>query len=112
MNERIRELAEQSQFDDLAFDKWGDAYDVKRLDPEKFAELIVRECLNMCADSDAALQRIKDRETSPDSEYVRYGAADYEWAAAYGKQIDHYESIADKATYAGDKIRDYFGVEE
>jgi hypothetical protein len=44
MNERIRELAEQAQFNDLAFDKWGDAYDVKRLDPEKFAELIVREC--------------------------------------------------------------------
>lgn len=79
---------------------------------ERFAELIVRECLNMCADSDAALQRIRDRETSPDSEYVRYGAADYEYAAAYGKQIDHYESIADKATYAGDKIREHFGVEE
>jgi hypothetical protein len=82
------------------------------LNVEKFAELIVKECLNMCADSDAALQRIRDRETSPDSEYVRYGAADYEYAAAYGKQIDHYESIADKATYAGDKIREHFGVEE
>jgi hypothetical protein len=44
MNERILELAEQSQIDDLAFDVWGDAYDVMRLDPEKFAELIVREC--------------------------------------------------------------------
>jgi hypothetical protein len=47
MNERIRELAEQAQFNDLAFDKWGDAYDVKRLDPEKFAELIVRECAEL-----------------------------------------------------------------
>lgn len=44
MNERIKELIKQAQIDDIAFDKWGDAYDVKRLDPEKFAELIVREC--------------------------------------------------------------------
>ena len=55
MNERIRELAEQSQFDDLAFDKWGDAYDVKRLDPEKFAELIVRECAKVLWDSNDIL---------------------------------------------------------
>jgi len=116
MNDRIKLLALQA---------WKEAYNVDPADPriarahkameegmEKFAELIVRECLNMCADSDAALQRIKDRETSPDSEYVRYGAADYEWAAAYGKQIDHYESIADKSTNAGDKIREHFGVEE
>ena len=111
MNERIRELALQAGCD------WWEGRaqrDMTRCDTElqKFAELIVRECLNMCADSDAALQRIKDRETSPDSEYVRYGAADYEWAAAYGKQIDHYESIADKSTNAGDKIREHFGVEE
>jgi hypothetical protein len=111
MNERVRKLALQAEV------KWLHQEDViystMTLEQfEKFAELIVRECLNMCADSDAALQRIKDRETSPDSEYVRYGAADYEWAAAYGKQIDHYESIADKSTNAGDKIREHFGVEE
>jgi hypothetical protein len=55
MNERIRELAEQAQFNDLAFDKWGDAYDVKRLDPEKFAELIVRECAKVLWDSNDIL---------------------------------------------------------
>jgi hypothetical protein len=109
MNERLKELAEQAGY------SWHNQFSGPILSPnaiEKFAELIVSECLNMCADSDAALQRIKDRETSPDSEYVRYGAADYEYAAAYVKQIDHYESIADKSTNAGDKIREHFGVEE
>jgi hypothetical protein len=107
MNERIKEFLTPK------LKEWGGASgDNFSEELEKFAELIVSECLNMCADSDAALQRIKDRETSPDSEYVRYGAADYEYAAAYVKQIDHYESIADKSTNAGDKIREHFGVEE
>jgi hypothetical protein len=109
MNEQLLELAKQAG---LKKDHGNDREYIGDFDWREFAELIVRECLNMCADSDAALQRIKDRETSPDSEYVRYGAADYEWAAAYGKQIDHYESIADKSTNAGDKIREHFGVEE
>jgi len=119
MNERIKELAEQARKyarDYVADCKhYGHYMEHNELEvkfEEKFAELIVRECLNICAYSDAALQRIRDRETSPDSEYVRYGAADYEYAAAYGKQIDHYESIADKSTNAGDKIREHFGVEE
>jgi hypothetical protein len=114
MNERIKELEKQAwEFVDKTWN-WANANNPSQatLFKTKFAELIVGECLNMCADSDAALQRIKDREPSPDSEYVRYGAADYEWAAAYGKQIDHYESIADKSTNAGDKIREHFGVEE
>jgi hypothetical protein len=111
MNERLKELELEAAYGNIDPNGPFTAEEFNQF-TAKFAELIVRECLNMCADSDAALQRIKDRETSPDSEYVRYGAADYEYAAAYGKQIDHYESIADKATYAGDKIRDYFGVEE
>ena len=44
MNERIKELIKQAQVNDLAIDTNGDLYDVKRLDPEKFAELIVEEC--------------------------------------------------------------------
>ena len=47
MNERIEELIKQAQINDLAIDTNGDLYDVKRLDPEKFAELIVRECLDI-----------------------------------------------------------------
>jgi len=45
MNERIKELIKQAQVNDLAIDTNGDLYDVKRLDPEKFAELIVGECI-------------------------------------------------------------------
>ena len=48
MNERIRELIKQAQVNDLAIDTNGDPYDVKRLDPEKFAELIIRECGLFC----------------------------------------------------------------
>lgn len=41
MNERIRELAEQSGL--IQYDSDG-----KMVDAEKFAELIVRECVDIC----------------------------------------------------------------
>jgi hypothetical protein len=47
MNERIRQLIKQAQINDLAIDTNGDLYDVKQLDPEKFAELIVKECCHI-----------------------------------------------------------------
>ena len=44
MNERIRELAEQS-----GFRSNPDIYDRNQsFDIEKFAELLVRECMSMC----------------------------------------------------------------
>jgi hypothetical protein len=46
MNERIRELMEQAKYDDAVF---GDGFSgptmVRTLNPEKFAQLIVQECL-------------------------------------------------------------------
>jgi hypothetical protein len=45
MNERIRELAEQAE---MSANK-GDHVDVKLM-MEKFAELIVKECANICDD--------------------------------------------------------------
>ena len=51
MNQRIRELVKLAQVNNLAIDTNGDPYDVKRLDPEKFAELIVRECSNFLKDT-------------------------------------------------------------
>jgi hypothetical protein len=44
MNERIRELAEQAGA--VKVWEWAsdDVLDTKNMDPEKFAELIVREC--------------------------------------------------------------------
>jgi hypothetical protein len=70
MNERIRELAEQAQFNDLAFDKWGDAYDVKRLDPEKFAELIVRECMKEAWEEIVADEDIAQEQDTLNREYL------------------------------------------
>ena len=48
MNERIKELAEQAE---MAANK-GDHVDVKIM-MEKFAELIVRECMNIAYEYDA-----------------------------------------------------------
>ena len=52
MNERIKELAEQAglEFDnDLALEPEPIYYTTQK-DLEKFAELIVRECVQVCAD--------------------------------------------------------------
>ncbi len=50
MNNRIKELAEQAR--DYAEGKQNDPYRIYTLDcfNEKFAELIVRECVKVCAD--------------------------------------------------------------
>ena len=52
MNERIRKLAEQAgiEFDDDFPLEPGTIYYLKLSDFEKFAELIVRECLAICED--------------------------------------------------------------
>ena len=42
MNERIRELAEQAGYEYGSYDPYG------LFDKEKFAELIVRECADLC----------------------------------------------------------------
>ena len=50
MNERIRELAEQAGLefdDDLALESEPIYYTTQK-DLEKFAELIVRECIRLC----------------------------------------------------------------
>jgi hypothetical protein len=112
MNERIKHLMGKT-LDSKFSHTWTTlTYQDLEKFSEKFAELIVGECLNMCADTDGALRRIQDNEHAPDSIPVLHGAADYEYAAAYSKQIDHYESIARGVTSAGDKIREHFGVEE
>jgi hypothetical protein len=54
----------------LAFDKWGDAYDVKRLDPEKFAELIVRECMKEAWEEIVADEDIAQEQDTLNREYL------------------------------------------
>jgi hypothetical protein len=55
MNERIKELAEQAK--QYAEDKQNDPLKIYTLDcfNEKFAELIVRECMRMCDCADVSL---------------------------------------------------------
>ena len=46
MNERIRELAEQSYKEVIETNDYnGSAYTVREFDKDKFAELIVQECM-------------------------------------------------------------------
>ena len=65
MNERIKELAEQAglEFDnDLALEPEPIYYTTQK-DLEKFAELIVRECIDWCnahARDDGTAQRIAE----------------------------------------------------
>lgn len=51
MNDRIKDLMEQSTYDCTVF---GEGFSgptiVRKLRPEKFAELIVRECAQRCED--------------------------------------------------------------
>ena len=59
MNERIKELIKQATT--IEEHKWGVSYD--NFDKEKFAELIVRECLDWCnahARDDGTAQRIAE----------------------------------------------------
>ena len=50
MNERIKELIKQATT--IEEHKWGVSYD--NFDKEKFAELIVRECVGICNDTNDA----------------------------------------------------------
>ena len=59
MNERIKELIKQATT--IEEHKWGVRYD--NFDKEKFAELIVRECIDWCnahARDDGTAQRIAE----------------------------------------------------
>jgi len=53
MNERIKELYEQSLTHTTGKDHAGNPMLVIKQNPEKFAELIVRECADVAANHDA-----------------------------------------------------------
>jgi hypothetical protein len=53
MNERIRELAEQAT---KKYDRLGNEIPFAQPDLEKFAELIVFECVGLCSDPVVVLQ--------------------------------------------------------
>lgn len=69
MNERIRELAEQSEVWANQFEEhWGDSPDTYELFKQKFAELIVRECMDIVDNADMT------ELEGPDPEDVLYVA--------------------------------------
>jgi hypothetical protein len=54
MNERIRKLADEAGWlDDKQFASWNKLHQWQNFDKEKFAELIVRECIKICSDVEA-----------------------------------------------------------
>lgn len=63
MNEKIKELRKQAIIEKIEHFSWGEPAITRRLDQEKFAELIVRECLsniqNCDGDIDYAIYKIK-----------------------------------------------------
>ena len=57
MNERIKELAEQAGINEYGFDYMG----ITKAELDKFAELIVRECMNaVCDPSTTHLEAMTD----------------------------------------------------
>ncbi len=48
MNERIKELVKQATIEVRSHGAFGESERYTKLDPEKFAELIIRECANQC----------------------------------------------------------------
>lgn len=62
MNERIKELADQCHH----------RYSEHNIDLEKFAELIVRECMNICAEREKDIRtRIKDEGKAATAYMIR-----------------------------------------
>ena len=48
MNERIKQLAEQAGYTDAYYESDDGPFVPAEFDKEKFAELIVRECVQLC----------------------------------------------------------------
>jgi|LakMenE18May11ns_1017448.scaffolds.fasta_scaffold8308247_1 hypothetical protein len=60
MNERIKQLAEQCQIETYAVN--GELIEIG-FDAEKFAELIVRECMDVCYRTDTEYEGHKVKST-------------------------------------------------
>jgi len=89
MNERIKELYEQSLIRETGKDHAGNPMLVIKQNPEKFAELIVRECL----------------------EELRYTVLDTQ-ELRRDKSTDYQVGWEDGMFDAGETIEKIFGVEE
>jgi hypothetical protein len=86
MNDRIAELKSQCIVREQRGTNAFDSYMVDRFDTEKFAELIVRECVERVAGS-----VVRDKGHIP--------------------QDPHSQGWNDAVAYAGKELKKYFGVE-
>ena len=75
MNKRIRELADEAglRFTQLMSNPMVPIVDGKETDLEKFAELIVRECADLC---NKFGDRLEDERPNKDLDIVAYECAD------------------------------------
>ena len=98
MNERIRKLAEQAGAKFIPGHTnnqgvcFGQEWDTSSLDPEKFAELIARECMSLMNDERDYYS--KPGAYEPESYYIRCAAKE------------------DAFDAAASLIKNHFGVEE
>ena len=86
MNERIRELAIKA-----GAGEWGDSVVPAMMDTQKFAELIILECVNVALEQK---KRVEDQEV--------FNSHDASWNRA---RIQQSQRIVEK-------INEHFGVEE
>jgi hypothetical protein len=97
MNERFRQLAEQAEktytYKDFSPDGGEVTKQEKTVDLEKFAELIVRECVTMCEETQAGYFK------------HRKAADDFQDKNIYAEG----EAACDVIKY---KMKKHFGVEE
>ena len=63
MNERIKQLAEQAGYTDAYYESDDGAFVPAEFDKEKFAELIVRECMGICYRTDTEYEGHKVKST-------------------------------------------------
>jgi hypothetical protein len=68
MNERIKELAQQSADGMLSYDAEGE-WRLNQKEAEKFAELIVRQCADICLEMAAKCAGISDGALAKDCAY-------------------------------------------
>ena len=93
MNERIKELAEQADATVLGTMTGGKQYTFLEHDLEKFAELIVRECMSLCEDVKFQHSQYRKEETD------------------FGMKNIYAEGEA-TCDLLQNKMKEHFGVEE
>jgi hypothetical protein len=101
MNERIRELALQSQ--KVIWSADGNVTELTDLDIEKFAELIVRECAQILETNGDNQRTIRMTESTGHNKTT-------DWMEGYEEAVKQYGGYLLKKN--AKQIKKHFGVEE